>query len=168
MESSCSWKMAFNLKYWLQERNLNINTLFRDYYTNYYYYYLNKFIYFIILFYYFIFLAALGLHCCAWAFLWLRGAGATLRCNVRASRCSGFSCCRAWALGVQPSVVVAHRLSNCGSWALECRLSSCGAWAQLLCGMWDLPGPGIKPVSPALAGGFLTTAPPGKPPIIIF
>ena len=28
--------------------------------------------------------------------------------------------------------------------------------------MWDLPGPGLKPVSPALAGGFLTTAPPGK------
>ena len=29
--------------------------------------------------------------------------------------------------------------------------------------MWDLPGPGIEPMSPALAGGFLTTAPPGKP-----
>ena len=29
--------------------------------------------------------------------------------------------------------------------------------------MWDLPGPGHEPVSPALAGGFLTTAPPGKP-----
>ena len=29
--------------------------------------------------------------------------------------------------------------------------------------MWDLPGPGLKPVSPALAGGFLTTAQPGKP-----
>ena len=28
--------------------------------------------------------------------------------------------------------------------------------------MWDLPGPGLKPVSSALAGGFLTTAPPGK------
>ena len=28
--------------------------------------------------------------------------------------------------------------------------------------MWDLPGPGIEPVSPTLAGGFLTTAPPGK------
>ena len=28
--------------------------------------------------------------------------------------------------------------------------------------MWNLPGPGIKPVSPALAGGFLTTGPPGK------
>ena len=28
--------------------------------------------------------------------------------------------------------------------------------------MWDLPRPGIEPVSPALAGGFLTTAPPGK------
>ena len=28
--------------------------------------------------------------------------------------------------------------------------------------MWDLPGSGIKPVSPALAGGFLTIGPPGK------
>ena len=60
------------------------------------------------------------------------------------------------------SVVVAHGLSSCGSRALEHRLSSCGAWAQLLRGMWDLPGPGLEPESPALAGGFLTTAPPGK------
>ena len=29
--------------------------------------------------------------------------------------------------------------------------------------MWDLPGSGTEPVSPALAGGFSTTAPPGKP-----
>ena len=28
--------------------------------------------------------------------------------------------------------------------------------------MWDRPGPWIKPVSPALTGGFLTTEPPGK------
>jgi len=28
--------------------------------------------------------------------------------------------------------------------------------------MWDLPGPKIEPVSPALAGGFLTTGPPRK------
>ena len=28
--------------------------------------------------------------------------------------------------------------------------------------MWDLPGPGIKPVSHALAGRFLTTGPPRK------
>jgi len=27
----------------------------------------------------------------------------------------------------------------------------------------DLPNPGIKPVSPALAGRFYTTPPPGKP-----
>ena len=47
--------------------------------------------------------------------------------------------------------------------------SSCGTWAQQLwCmglaarGMWDLRTPGLKPVSPALAGRFLTTAPPGK------
>ena len=28
--------------------------------------------------------------------------------------------------------------------------------------MWDLPGPGIEPISPALAGELLTTGPPGK------
>ena len=27
---------------------------------------------------------------------------------------------------------------------------------------WHDPGPGLEPVSPALAGGFLTTVPPGK------
>ena len=32
--------------------------------------------------------------------------------------------------------------------------------------MWDLPGPGLKPVSPELAGGFLTAALPGKPHVI--
>ena len=29
--------------------------------------------------------------------------------------------------------------------------------------MWDLPKSGIEPVSPALAGRFFTTEPPGKP-----
>ena len=32
----------------------------------------------------------------------------------------------------------------------------------MLRGMWDLPGQGIEPVSPALAGGLPTTVPPGK------
>ena len=53
--------------------------------------------------------------------------------------------------------------SSCGSRALERRLSSCGARIQLLRGMRDPPGPGLKPVSPALAGGLPTTVPPGKP-----
>ena len=43
------------------------------------------------------------------------------------------------------------------------RLSKCGSRAQLLRGMWDLPRPGLEPVSPALAGRFSTTEPPGKP-----
>ena len=72
----------------------------------------------------------------------------------------GFSCCGAQALGVRASAVVAWGLSSCGSQALEHRLSSCGA--QLLCSMWDLPGPGLKAMSPALAGRFLTSVPPGK------
>ena len=53
--------------------------------------------------------------------------------------------------------------SSCGSRALQHRFSSCDAWVLLLRGMWDLPGPGLEPVPPALAGRFLTTAPPGKP-----
>ena len=93
---------------------------------------------------------------------------ATLCCGAQASRCGGFSCCGARALGSWASVVVAHGLSSCGSQALECRLSSCGALAELLCGMWGLLGPGIEPVSPALAGRFPTTAPPGKPPYSVF
>ena len=28
--------------------------------------------------------------------------------------------------------------------------------------MWDLPGPGLEPLSPALAGGFLTITPTGE------
>ena len=48
------------------------------------------------------------------------------------------------------------------------RLSNCGSRAQLLRGMWDLPRPGHEPASPALAGRFSTTAPPGKPYIYIF
>ena len=31
-------------------------------------------------------------------------------------------------------------------------------------GMWDLPRLGIKPMCPALAGGFFMSEPPGKPP----
>ena len=34
--------------------------------------------------------------------------------------------------------------------------------------MWDLPRPGLEPVSPALAGRFSTTAPPGKPLRLFF
>ena len=54
------------------------------------------------------------------------------------------------------SLVAEHRLQTL-------RLSSCGSRAQLLRSMWDLPRPGLEPMSPALAGRFSTTAPPGKP-----
>ena len=59
-------------------------------------------------------------------------------------------------LTIAASFAVEHRLQMR-------RLSSCGSRAHLLRGMWDLPGPGLEPVSPALAGRFPTTAPPGKP-----
>ena len=47
----------------------------------------------------------------------------------------------------------------CGSTAGRRR----GPRAHLPQGVWDLPRPGIGPASPALAGGFSATAPPGKP-----
>ena len=34
--------------------------------------------------------------------------------------------------------------------------------------MWNLPGPGIEPMFPALEGGFLTTGSPSKSPIAHF
>ena len=82
-----------------------------------------------------LFLAGLGLHCCVQAF-----SG----CGAQASHCSGLSYCRAWALRY------AH-------------FSIYGAWAQMPRSMWDLPRPGFEPVSPSLAGRFLTTGPPGTP-----
>ena len=74
----------------------------------------------------------------------------------------------------------ARALPSCGKWGplliavrgpltivtspvAERRLSNCGSRAQPLSSMWDPPRPGLEPVSPALAGRFSTTAPPGKP-----
>ena len=62
---------------------------------------------------------------------------------------------------IAASLVVEHRLQTR-------RLSNCDSRAQLLRGMWDPPRPGLEPVSPALAGGLSTTAPPGKPYFISF
>ena len=91
----------------------------------------------------FIFWAVLGLRFCARAFSSC-GKREPLFIAVRG------------LLTIAASLVAEHRLQMR-------RLSSCGSRAQLLCGMWDLPRLGIEPVSPALAGRFSTTAPPGKP-----
>ena len=99
---------------------------------------------FIYLFIYF--MAVLGLRFCARAFSSC-GKWGPLFIAVRGS------------LTIAASLVAEHRLQTR-------RLSSCGSRAQLLRGMWDLPRPGLKTVSPALAGRFSTTAPPGKPSVV--
>ena len=96
------------------------------------------FLIFIYLFIFYLFMAVLGLRFCARAFSSC-GKRGPLFIAVRGP------------LTIAASLVAEHRLSNCGS------------RAQLLCSMWDLPRPGLEPVSPALAGRFSTTAPPGKP-----
>ena len=74
-------------------------------------------------------MAALGLHCCPWAFAGCSEWGATRHCGAQPPHCSGFSCCRARALGLRAAVVAALRLSSCGSRAQSTGLSSCGAQA---------------------------------------
>ena len=91
-------------------------------------------------------MAALGLRCCT-GFLWLWQGGAALLWCAGLS-CGDFSYWGAQAPGT-PAPVVVH-----------------GLW--LLCSMWGLPRPGIKLVSLELAGGFLSTVPPGKSWIIVF
>ena len=85
-------------------------------------------------------MAVLGLRCCAWAFSSC-GKWGPLFIAVRGP------------LAMAASLFAEHRLQSR-------RLSNCASWAQLLRGMWDLPRPGLEPVSPALAGRFSTTAPP--------
>ena len=55
-------------------------------------------------------------------------------------------------------------LSSRSTRAPECvGFGSCGTWAQLLCGTWDLPKPGIKSRSPALQVDSLPSEPQEKP-----
>ena len=103
------------------------------------------FFFFINLFIYF--LAVLGLRFCARAFSSCVERG-PLFIAVRGP------------LTVAASPVAEHRLQTR-------RLSSWGSRAQLLRGMWDLPRPGLEPVSPALAGRLSTTAPPRKPHLLL-
>ena len=63
-------------------------------------------------------------------------------------------------LTIAASLAAEHRLQTR-------RLSNCGSRAESLRGMWDLPRPGPEPASPALAGRLPTTAPPGKPPVLL-
>ena len=60
------------------------------------------------------------------------------------------SCRKAQALGTQPSVAAAQA-QNLLVHGLVSR------------GMWNLPGSGIEPASPALTGRFFATEPPRKP-----
>ena len=99
-----------------------------------------EFFFIFILLFIYLFLAVLGLCCCGQAFSSC-GERGPLFIAVRGP------------LTVVASLVAEHRLQTR-------RLSSCRSWAQLLRGTWDLPRPGLKPASPALAGRLSTTAPP--------
>ena len=73
------------------------------------------------------FLAVVGPRCCTWAFSSC-GGRELLSVVCVGLYCSGFSCCGAWVLGAQASVIVLRGLSICSLGALEHWLSSCGTW----------------------------------------
>ena len=56
--------------------------------------------------------------------------------------------------------------SSCSRWVTRVAVSFSKGSSQLsnmlLHSMWNLLGAEIEPMSPVLAGGFLTTGPPGK------
>ena len=103
---------------------------------------------FLIFIYFYLFMAVLGLRFCARAFSSC-GKRGPLFIEVRRP------------LTIAASLVAEHRLQTR-------RLSNCGPRAQPLHGTWDPPRPGPEPMSPALAGRLPTTAPPGKPKVILF
>ena len=107
----------------------------------------------------FLLFGCIGSSCCARAFSSFGERG------YSSLRCTGFSL--RWLLLLRSTGSRRMGFSSCGVRALERRLSSCGAWASLLRGMWDLPGSGLEPMSPALAGWFPTTVPPRKPPAFV-
>ena len=94
-------------------------------------------------------------------YLWLCWVFVSVRGLSLVAASGGHSSSPCVGLSLSRPLVAEHRLQTR-------RLSNCGSRAQLLRGMWDLPRPGLEPVSPALAGRFSTTAPPGKPPISPF
>ena len=113
-----------------------------------------------------LFLALLGLCCCTGLSLVAVIGGSSLGAVPGfLTAMVSFSGERALERG--DSVAAARGPGSYGPQALRNRLISCGAQTQWLHGMWDLPRPGIKPMSPALAGGFFTTEPPGKSQCLI-
>ena len=59
-------------------------------------------------------------------------------------------------------------LSSCCTWVSRAQAQELWCTGLVVPGLWDFSGSGIEPVSPALAGRFFTTEPPGKPKKYIF
>ena len=98
------------------------------------------FCFYFLKFYMFLFLFGPGLRCCAGFSLIVVSMGFLFR----------------WPLSLQSKGSGVRELGSCGPMGLVARQ------------MWNLPGLGIKLVSPALAGRFLSTVPSGKSSIFKF
>ena len=100
-----------------------------------------------------------------WAFVALHGLSLVVArraplCVMCGLLILGASCCGAQVPGLAG-------FSSCGRWALWCWLRGRRAWACLLLSMWDLPPVQSTPVSPALAGRFLSLCRQRSSPYIL-
>ena len=73
-----------------------------------------------------------------------------------------FSSCGERGLLSSCSALASHFRTQALELGFQNTSSSCGTPAQLPCGMWHPPRPGIKPMSLTLAARPSTTGPPGK------
>ena len=108
-------------------------------------------------------LAVLGLRCCTqafsscskWGLLFVVELGLLIAVASLVAE-HGLQACGLQQLWHAGSVAVAHGLQSAGSVVVAQGLScsvACGIFPDQG-SMWDLSGPGIEPVCPALAGGF--------------
>ena len=113
-------------------------------------------------FFYIIYLFLFIHFCLHWVFVAARGPSLVVASGgYSLLQCAGFSL---WWL-----LLFLSKDSRCvGFSSCAQGLSSCGARAQLLRGMWDLPGPGIKPVVPCIGRWILNHCSTREVPMCLF
>ena len=79
-----------------------------------------------------------------------------------------YCCCYCSVAKSSPSLLWPHGLQPIGSSVPEISKARILGWVVIYFPPGDLPHPRIDPASPALAGGFFTTEPVGKPPKKIY
>ena len=102
-----------------------------------------------------------------WAPRYARNAVRYLKCHITFVPPQAWRIVRAYVCVISCVQLFATRWPIAHQTPLSMGFSRQEYWGRLpFPSSRDLPGPGIEPTSPVLAGGFFTTRPPGKPKIV--